>query len=187
MRITIGIIAIALPFVLALGGYLLFALPLQISFSIYYYTPMQDIFVGMLCMLGILLIIDQYRGHFSLPSIIAGTLAITVALLPTSEDNFAKPSIINIIHSLGALCFFIILSLITLRKFTKEVSTPTQVYLHKSCGLLILASVALFIALRLSPIETRQALQTYEAIFWLETVATLAFGVSWFAKGYCVK
>ena len=74
VRSTIGVIAISLPAVLSLGGFIVFQLPLEPSFSAYYYTPMQDMFVGLLFALGILLIIDhQYLGtvsytHLTLPT-----------------------------------------------------------------------------------------------------------------------
>jgi hypothetical protein len=48
LRRTVGILGIALPFVLILGGWIVFKTSLQGSLSAYYHTGMRDVFVGIL-------------------------------------------------------------------------------------------------------------------------------------------
>ena len=59
-RKTIGILGIALPFVLLLGALIIYQTGLQTSISSYYYTGMRDVLVGTLVAYGIFLF--SYTG-----------------------------------------------------------------------------------------------------------------------------
>ena len=62
LRKAVGIIGIALPFVLALGNWQLFhANGIEDSISYYYYTSMRGVLVGSLWAIGIFLM--SYRGY----------------------------------------------------------------------------------------------------------------------------
>ena len=192
LRKTIGVISISFPLVLYVAGKLLFNLELQLSFSAYYHTPMQDIFVGMLCMLGILLILDnEYPKRDLLLSISAGLFAIIISLLPANVSLMDEPTLADTLHTLAALLLFILLAIIALKVFTQEIYhvsfaslSISSKTIYQLCGYIILLSVVLFFALRLSPLPILTTLQSYHTIFWLETAATLAFGFAWLTKGY---
>ena len=55
LRKAVGAISVALPFVLAVGNRILGGPGIQSSISAYYYTGMRDVFVGSLCVTGVLL------------------------------------------------------------------------------------------------------------------------------------
>jgi hypothetical protein len=55
LRKAVGIIGLALPFVLAFGKILLQSPGIQDSISAYYYTDMGNVFVGSLCAIGVFL------------------------------------------------------------------------------------------------------------------------------------
>lgn len=94
LRKAIGILGVALPFVLPIGQILLHALGIQSSLhspviansvSSYYYTDMRNIFVGSMCAIGVFLM--SYRGYNrrdALAGRFAFVCAIGVALFPTS-------------------------------------------------------------------------------------------------------
>ena len=52
LRKIIGILGIALPFVLYLGALIIFQINIQSSISSYYYTGMRGVFVGTLFVIG---------------------------------------------------------------------------------------------------------------------------------------
>src|SRR5262245_5003850 len=85
LRKAIGLLGACLPFVLAIGLFVLDGKGLQGSISGYYHTEMRDVFVGILCAIGVFLL--SYRGYES-EDRIAGNLAcafaIGTALFPTT-------------------------------------------------------------------------------------------------------
>ncbi len=83
LRLSMGLSALAFPVLLSLGGWLVIDLPYQPSLSDYYYTPMGDIFVGMLIAIGASLTV--YAGYSRQEDWVlnlAGVLAVAVALQP---------------------------------------------------------------------------------------------------------
>src|SRR5262249_14891634 len=110
LRISIGIIGILLPFIVALGKMLLQSPGLLPSISSYYYSVMGNVFVGALCAIGVFL--WSYRGY-DMRDIIAGHLgaffAIGVALFPTTPDSgaTAQQVMIGNVHLGFALAFFL--------------------------------------------------------------------------------
>ena len=60
LRQAIGVLGVALPFLLWFGG-LAARVALQPSISRYYHTQMHDVFVGVLCAIGLGLF--AYRGY----------------------------------------------------------------------------------------------------------------------------
>ncbi len=61
LRKAIGLLGIALPFVLALGAVFCSRTEIQSSVSSYYHTSMGDVFVGILFVIGFFLL--SYRGY----------------------------------------------------------------------------------------------------------------------------
>jgi len=192
LRKAIGCLGIALPFALALGGILLYQLEIQGSISSYYHTGVRDILVGTLCAIGVFL--WGYKG-FDLSddraSDIAGFSAIGVALFPTSPPN---PSLIEKfvggIHVVFAASFFITLALISLFLFTLSDPTkpPTPRKLQRNIvyqisGYVILLAIGLIALIGVLPEFVTSWLEPLDPVFWFESLAIFAFGVSWFVKG----
>lgn len=194
LRKAIGIIGIALPLVLALGKIPLDGPGIQNSISSYYYTGMRDVFVGSLCAIAVFLM--SYRGH-EWKDDIAGDLAcifaIGVALFPTTPDADPTSSekLVGALHLTFAASFFLALayfSLVLFRK-TDPTRTPTPRKLQRNvvytvCGYAILACIALIVLVALLPGDT--PVKRLDPVFWLESVAVVAFGVSWLIKGEAI-
>ncbi len=88
LRKSIGLLGCALPFVLALGAIAFFQTGLQSSISSYYHTGMQDVFVGILCVIGLFLL--SYKGYERKDAVagnIASICAVGTALFPTATDE----------------------------------------------------------------------------------------------------
>ncbi len=108
LRKSLGYIGIALPFVLIIGKILLESPGISDSISSYYYSVMRNVFVGILCAIGIFLICYRYE------------------LLPTAPNVGATDQqvIIGWLHLLFAVCFFFFGERIRIR--TQHVATTTS-------------------------------------------------------------
>lgn len=186
LRRAIGVIGVALPFVLVLGNLTLGG-GLLYSISGYYHSDLRDVLVGALCATGVFLF--TYRGydvHDDLVTNIAGVAAIGAALFPATgpagEDTF-----IGLVHLVFAGIFFLALAYVSLVLFRRTGGDPTPrkrqrnvVYL--ACGVAMLVCLALIVLFGVLP----EANRTLHATLWLEAGAILAFGVSWATKGEAI-
>lgn len=193
LRKAIGYLGIALPFVLSLGGAILFSLAIQSSISRYYYTDMRDIFVGTMCAIGVFLM--SYRGYERKDAIagkIACLTAVGLALVPTapSPNPTSHETVLGYFHLAFAVAFFLTLAYFSIFLFTKTHAAiaPTRKKLqrnvvYKICGYTILVAIALILYLALAYNSVPDTIKRLEPIFWLESIAILAFGISWMTKG----
>jgi len=192
LRKAVGIIGVALPFVLAFGKILLQGPGIQSSISgYYYYTDMRNVFVGSLCAIGVFLL--SCRGYDRTDEIagcLACAFAIGVALLPTTPyvGATSRDKIIGAVHLSLAALLFLTFAYFSLALFTKTDlnGTPTRQKLQRNtvyrvCGYAILACIALLGVVALPPVQT--LVERLTPVFWLESVAVVAFGVSWLTKG----
>ena len=194
LRRAVGIIGTSLPFVLVAGKWLLDGGGLQSSMSAYYYTSMRDVFVGGLCAIGVFLL--SYRGYEradDLAGNLACVFAVGLALFPTSPPVgvSATQALVGFAHLMFASAYFFTLAYFSLvlfrktnpvKKMTERKKLRNVVY--TACGYTILACIGLLVVnvafLKYS------ALQAIDPIFWLESAAVLAFGISWLTKGEAI-
>ena len=193
-RKAIGVIGMALPFVLAIGKMLLVGGGIQPSISAYYYTIMRGVFVGSLWSIGVFLF--SYRGYSKVDSI-AGNLAclfaVATSLFPTNPPGIptTSQSIIGILHAIFALGLFSTLAFFCLALFrkTNPNQTPTPEKLQRNnvytaCGYTMIVSIALIIILGFMPHDL--SIFKISPVFWLEALAIVSFGISWFVKGEAI-
>lgn len=182
LRRAIGLIGLALPFVLIFGKQLVQGGDLIGSLSGYYYSDLRDVFVGAMCAAGVFLL--AYYGHDyvdNIASTVAGLGAIGLALFPTTPGGNATSwdQTAGVLHLVFAAVFFLSLAYFCLRLFPHDGEQPPGVgVVYRLCGVVILAALALIVVtsrLRLAP-EMHPAL-------WLESAAVWAFGVAWLVKG----
>ena len=194
LRKAVGILGLGLPFVLAAGKELLQGPGIEPSISAYYYTSMGDVFVGTLCAIGVFMF--SYRGY-ERSDAIAGKLAclfaVGTALLPTIPpvNSSHTERITGMVHYTFAVGFFIVLAYFSLVLFRKTDPTkPTTKMkrwrnrVYAACGSTILACIALLAAY--AAIGRGTALDRLNPVFWLESLAVLMFGLSWFVKGEAI-
>jgi len=188
LRKSIGILGIALAFVVMLGG--LITKVFMPSISAYYITNMRDILVGTLAIAGAFLL--SYNGYSKEDKIItsiAGVAAILIGLFPccsggASRDSFLMVSagLSNVIHYGSSAIFFLLLGYMSYFQFTKTNVTyigyrkKSRNLIYRICGLTIFASILILFIIKLffTP--------GYSTLFF-ETVMLTAFGTSWLTKG----
>jgi hypothetical protein len=189
----IGIIALLLPVVVAIGNMGFNGIELKGSISAYYYTPMGGVFVGALCALAVFFLSYNYRPlpKFRLDNILstlASAVTVGVALFPTTSDAATasgSEKFVAFLHLVCACALFVLLAIFSLFLFTQtgdggmtpEKARRNQVY--RGCGAVIVASIVLVVASNIVDPPS-----SWHALFWLESVGVVAFGVSWLVKGY---
>jgi hypothetical protein len=101
--------------------------------------------------------------------------------------------VIGVIHFIFSGLFFITLAYFSLGLFTKTdpTRTPTPQKLMRNrvyvvCGYTILAAIALIAIYIVLPSEIRTYLDQIKPVFWLESIAVVAFGISWLVKGEAI-
>lgn len=197
---SIGWMSVLLPAAMLVGNYLFGGCySIQDSVSDYYYTVTGDLLVGILCAVALFLI--SYKGYpgdhlDGFLSTSAGILALGVAFFPTNETSADSCAIIHLplnelrnnLHNVFSAALFLILSAISLFQFTKsrgviitrQKKQRNRVY--RICGVLMLICIVL-LALYTNVRDMMPWLKAYKPVFWLESGALLAFGISWLVKG----
>jgi len=191
LRKAVGAIGILLPFVLVLGHFFEVGPKIEASISAYYWTNMHDVFVGSLCAIAVFL--ASYHGPEKaddLAADLACVSALGVALVPTTPVA-ANGYEYGPVHLAFATAFFLVLSYFCLVLFRKtdptQPPTPQKIKRNKvysACGYTILACIVLVAVLKLTALG--RELAAYSPVFWLESMAILAFGLSWFTKGEAI-
>lgn len=186
LRKLIGILGFTFPFILVLGGFFT-KQDIQSSISYYYHTPMRDIFVAVLCIVAAFLL--AYKGYEKKDEIagnIAGISAIGVAMIPTTVENnaTATQALLGNIHLVFAFSYFVIIAYFCLFLFTKSNGMgltgrkKQRNIIYKSCGYIIIACLVLIGIHAVLPDNARASLVPYDPLFWLESIAIIAFGFS---------
>ena len=185
MRFAIGVLGLALPPLLVFLEPIVFdgqPFP-RGSLSAYYYSGVRELFVGLLCAIGVFLVIYKIadRTRESRVSTYAGIAVIVVALFPTGKPGAAVPAtplqdllgadVVETIHFLFAGAFILLLGLISYY-FGKHRRERNR--LHYACAGLILVAFALaaFAGFTGDPDK---------GILVAEWLAVWAFGTSWLA------
>ena len=198
-RRLIGILGILLPLLLYVFAGLRHTVglpawaPLQ-SISAYYYTGAVAIFVGVLFALALfLLTYPGYKGVIAdrVLGLVGGTAAILVALFPTSAPaavpvpTWWRPYM-RTVHYASAVVLFLAFILFAIWLFRKSnVPRRSDRPLDKrrrddiclACGIVMIASV----------LWAASSMFTHAPIFLPESIAIIAFAVSWLTKGEAHK
>jgi hypothetical protein len=186
---AVGLIAVTLPFVVAIGNPLTGGHGMEGSISAYYYTHMGNYFVGALFALGVFFLSYSYRPlpNYQLDnylSNIAAAMAIGVALLPTSsavEKASGGAKTVAVLHLVCAGVLFVLLAVFSLFLFTKTddpahitVGKRRRNVVYRICGVIIVASLVAVVGAEIAK---------WHVLFWLESIMVVAFGISWLVKG----
>lgn len=226
LRRLIGLLGGVLPFLLLGGNYLISKLNVltndnfimycsaqkyssmeayKRSISHYYYTPMGEIFTGILIAVAIFLFC--YKGHplrkgevqisDKILTDIAAIGALGVVIFPAGNDGeciidnfriFVSTKFIGYIHLTFALTFFVSLALMSIYNFRRtdkveDFGKGKYHDLYRICGFGILGSL-LFIFIYILWIEDLSPqLDNMHPIFIFETLALFFFSYAWLVKG----
>jgi hypothetical protein len=194
LRLGVGVIAGALPFVVLFGNMLFAQSAIWLgSISGSYYTQMRGVFVGSLCAIGVFLIAYRYEKWDDIFSSIAGGLAIVVALFPTPPDRASgvvtrTQVSIGVVHYVAAASLFLLLGFFCLFLFTRTTGTTSPTpqknvrnMIYRSTGGVIVAAIV--VAGLMALVVPRSVRESWNTLFWCETIAILSFAVAWLTKG----
>ena len=188
VRRAIGVIGVSLPFVLLIGAWVLDGVGVQASISDYYYTVMRNVFVGSMVANGVFFLSYRYARLDTALATLIGLTAIGVALFPTTPVPASPGQIaIGTVHFVCATVFFSTLAVYSFFIFTKtdpsRPMTPEKKQrnvVYRASGIAIVVCLVLIGILTFVPAGPIDELKP---VFWLETVASVAFGLSWLIKG----
>jgi len=181
---------------------------LESSISDYYYTDCGDVFVVILSAISIFLI--TYNGYDKKEKLLTNIAAIAglgTAFFPTNSIGHSSiqsrhrllpdpPELFNLfeLHFVFAILFFLCISIITLVYFPKTnvdvVDKPKNVVhqkncrnrMYRCCGWIMIGCIIL-LGLYFKIDFIHRLFGELPMVFILETIAILAFGLSWITKG----
>ena len=188
LRRFVGVVAVALPVVVLFGHMIVVhEWVVQRSLSDYYHTSMRNIFVGSLCAIGVFLITyrtDQPRENRI--SNFAGGFMVLVAWFPVTAMNAVKGDAwVGVLHVVFAVVTFLLLAVIAWSVFTKSAAAAPMEKLrnrvYQACAVIMIGSIVAMGLLMLVPAGS--PIRDLRPLFWLETLAIWAFGISWLVKG----
>lgn len=196
LQLIIGALAVLLPVTLIIAaGFFSNCDTVQPSISAYYHTGGRDLFVGILCAVGVAMF--AYKGYSRYDNFfatVAAVAAICVAFFPTSVCHPMGQCIVdvidtgwkNVVHLLAASTLFIVLAIfcIVIFTITDEDASHGRLLRNKiyyGCGIVILISI-IIIALSMNIKGFPQSIVGFPVVFFFETVALLAFSMSWLTK-----
>jgi hypothetical protein len=143
---------------------------LGVFFLSYNYKPLPDYEI------------DNYLSK------VASIAAVGVALFPTASDPdhaSGGAAVVAGVHLVFAGVLFSLLAIFSLFLFTKtddpehmSSSKRQRNLVYKICGWTIVAAIALIVVAQIA-----QPPRSWHALLWLESVAVVAFGISWLVKG----
>lgn len=192
LRKAVGIIALALPFMLAVPWWFLTGHAIQSSISGYYYTGMRNILVGGLCAIGMFMLCCRgYDRWDEIAGIFSAICALGVAFFPTSPEQGAtqlQQAVGNWHYAFASLLFanlaFFCLYLFKLTADKKTMTRRKRIRnrVYTACGYSILASMVLiFVLAKLAGIA--HLIGGISPMLCFETTALWAFGIAWLVKG----
>ncbi len=197
MRRLIGILGIALPIIVVAGGFIQDGTAIQGSISGYYYTNMHDFFIGILC--GVTLFLLSYKGYKKIDDIIgnmSGVFALGMMIFPTSMFSgkvvkvgmfLINDNISEYIHLAFGALFFLSLSFNSIFLFTKRgpgvlsKEKKRRNIIYRICGIVMIMAI---VCISIYMIFLRNtSISKINPVLILESIALIAFGISWLVKG----
>lgn len=194
IRRSLGLLAFLLPIILGPFGFFVMGIEIQDNMSSYYHTPLRDIFVGIMCAMGIFLfcyhgydVFENWTGNLACAS------AIGVALCPLdpNSDPLHQSSLLGYLHTLSGGVFFSTLAIYSLVHFPRghfglrlKSRDEQRDGIYFASGLTIVGSMFLMgVHLFLLPEFAKALLNRWHFLFWMEWIAVWAFAVAWLVKG----
>lgn len=194
IRRAVGSLGLALPIILGPIGWLLFSVDIQENMSSYYHTPLRDVFVGVMCAIGLFLFCYVGSTQFENWTGNLGCLAaVGVALCPidANSDPLYQATVAGYAHTVFGGLFFLTLALFSIYHFPhnepEEESNGRdfgrRTLFRLSGAVLLMSVVAMGMFLFVLSQEARETLSEWNVVFWGEWIAVWAFAIAWLIKG----
>jgi len=189
LRWATGVIAVAFPIVLWIGGKIVHGLDLQRSMSAYYFTDMRDWFVGILFAIGAALYfyegLTSLENHFMTAAALfaAGTAINPMGWFPTWWPSFLVKLGFTP-HGISAISFFVMIifscwfchsDILKLKLVPQGAAALRRKYLFLSALLLIAPAAAVVL-------NIRDGKPGESTVFYVEAFSIWSFAAYWFIK-----
>ncbi|MEM8984057.1 MAG: hypothetical protein AAGC71_13585 [Pseudomonadota bacterium] len=183
IRMLVGIIAIALPWLVEFGNG---PDSLQsISASYWEGGAVRDLFVGSLYAIAAFLF--AYKGKDIVDSVLSklsSVAAVTVAMFPTSKPGVNSDGWFQV-HETAAIALFLMLSYIVFASFLKPTwghpgKTQIRAYIYAATVLAVVGSIVVGVGAGLVT-DADQIRDNF--VYWAEFVALHAIGTAWLVSG----
>jgi hypothetical protein len=187
LRLGMAVIAIALPVVLGLGGYIFADLPLQKSMSEYYHAgggAFRTGFVGPLFAIAVCLYV--YKGFTSLENYALNAAAISlvgIAVFPSGDARLT-------VHGVCAVLFFVCIAYVAVFRAQDTLELIAEgpdgearrkryesIYFWLGVGMIVFPAIGVVLESILGWGSERKT-----TIFFVETAGVVLFAVFWFVK-----
>jgi hypothetical protein len=137
IRLVVGFLGIALPLIfIFVEAYLLKGgVRVRGSLSAYYHSPLQDVFVGGLCVIGVLLatyMAGEWKTLDFWASLIGGIAVLGVVFFPTMRSGLAKGASLCGSIPQPPSCSFV----------EQELGEHTTALIHAGCAVVFIVSLA---------------------------------------------
>jgi hypothetical protein len=211
LRLGVGMLGISLPVLLIAWNWFAgdkVVVPESMSGS--YYTSARNLFVGLLCALGVFLILYRHTKRQDVCTWFAGLFAVVVAFAPTAPSPpQVEPGWVSYLHhgAAGALIFtlglfcFIVFAHETRRSSAQPRSQAGHLRswvtgalddfnrdswsrLYLICGFTVTVSGFLALITGIWPASWSTG---WPSLFLFEAIAVAAFGVAWTAAGWKMR
>lgn len=189
LRKAIGVAGMLLALLVWFGG-VLSGEGIQVSISAYYWTWSRDVLFGVLFIAGSLLI--AYVGYDrtdNWTATAAGICAYGIALFPVAGEVLRagyfqfSMALTNVLHYAFSGSFFVLMGFMAFVQFTKGKRRERNI-VYRVSGVAIWTSVLLLVT---GKIVVPDMMVDINAVFWLEVVMLVSFGVSWILKGLSTR
>ena len=190
-RRGMALLAATFPLIFLGSSVLLGRTDLQTSISAYYWTgdPERNLFVGVLCAIGVFLVL--YQGSSTLEEWLldaAGLSAAGVALCPPPKAGAASGSFPSM-HYVFAAAFFACIFVVCLYgseytlKHIHHVERQRRFRaFYRVCSGVMACAVTLAAWSRVLSPERVRSFHAHRAVFWCEAVGVWAFSAYWYVK-----
>jgi hypothetical protein len=184
LRVGMGAIGAALPWLLWLGGRLVDHAGLRCSMSAYYYSPaMRDTFVGALVTIGAFLYL--YKGFSPQENRalnLGGAFAVGVAMIPTRPGCMAGVSLHGTLAALFFLCvayvcIFRAADTLSLVRDARRAARFRTIYRLLGVAMIVLPAAAAALTVLVEPRTPERPL-----VFFVEAAAVSTFAAYWLVK-----
>jgi len=194
-RRGMALLAAAFPVIFLVSSFILERTTFQTSISAYYWTldPERNIFVGVLCAVGVFLLL--YKGYSWFEDRVldvAGVSAVGIAFFPMDKLGDCVSSASGVTasaHGTFAVIFFACIAIICIfmsRNSLKDINDPHRRAMfrraYRWCSGTMIVSIGFAVLYRLLPEEYALFLCEKSIIFWVEAVGVWAFSAFWYIK-----
>lgn len=185
--VILGVLGLAMPLIVWIGGGLLFDVELQPSLSDYYHTPIGPIHVGALLAFAVYFIIRPWpsaKGRIA--GMLIGVFTAGAALIPVAPCRMIgdavvrEPDLASLLHLIAAFLLLATFAYLMFFRFGRNgAGSGSGQLIHQSLGVIMVMCSFAIVGFGLFGETCHTAYSRNSEVFWLEGAGLSAFWISW--------